>query len=181
MSKTTNRHECEFATDKSQWGAFYVNYHRATAEHRRSYFAANRECQEPQTEILRKLEEAHSGHVIDFQGSRRVRDLVASRNRAIATRRRRFDNLVNQWERETRNVSSPVVITKHAAIREIIEMGPSVVPWILQRMQNHPWFWFSALMTLTHEPINPVKASMRGDMQKMTDAWLEWGARHGCL
>jgi hypothetical protein len=93
----------------------------------------------------------------------------------MADTQSRFDKLANEWENETRNISSPKTIVQHPTIRRIIGMGESVVPLILRRMKHHPWFWFGPLMELTRETIDPVTPTMRGDMQQMTEAWLKWG------
>jgi len=92
-----------------------------------------------------------------------------------------FNLLADQWESETRNISSPKMITKHPAIQGIICLGEGVVPLILNRMAHHPWFWFDALMQLTRETVDPIKPSMYGDMQKMTEAWLDWGVDRGIV
>ena len=93
----------------------------------------------------------------------------------------RFDALADQWERETRHLSSPSAIARHPACQKIIEMGGVAIPLILLRMKHRPWFWFDALTTLAKEPTNPVDPSMFGDLQKMTDAWLEWGVGRGYI
>ena len=58
-------------------------------------------------------------------------------------------------------------------------LGPDVVPLILKRMQERPWFWFGPLLQLTGLKDNPVKPEMRGDMQQMTNAWVQWGVESG--
>jgi hypothetical protein len=92
-----------------------------------------------------------------------------------------FDLLADLWERETRNISSPIAIVQHPALQKIIGMGDGVLPLILRRMAHHPWFWFSALMQITGETNNPVTPAIRGDMEKMTDAWLRWGVERGII
>lgn len=90
-----------------------------------------------------------------------------------------FNALADEWESETRNTTSPKAIEKHPAIRKIIMLGEDVVPLILRRMEHHPWFWFGPLMELTKEKVDPINPSMYGDMQRMTEAWIEWGIRRG--
>jgi hypothetical protein len=60
-------------------------------------------------------------------------------------------------------------------------MGDKVVPLILRRMKHRPWFWFSALRELAKPEKNPVTPSMRGNMQRMTEAWIKWGVRRGII
>jgi hypothetical protein len=92
-----------------------------------------------------------------------------------------FQRLADEWERETRNLSSPRAIMSHPVVDKIVSMGDIVIPLILGRMERRPWFWFQALKQLSNESIDPVKLSMRGDLQAMTDAWLQWGVRRGYI
>ena len=90
-----------------------------------------------------------------------------------------FDTLASQWERETRNLSAIRAITLHPAYRKIISLGWQAVPLILNRIQRRPAFWFEALERITGE--NPVKPSMRGDVQRMIEAWVAWGIERGLI
>jgi hypothetical protein len=90
-----------------------------------------------------------------------------------------FDSLADEWERQTRNTSSPNAIARHPVVDRIVAMGHGVVPLILERMRHRPWFWFEPLTRLTGVAENPVTADMRGDMQRMTDAWVQWGVESG--
>jgi hypothetical protein len=92
-----------------------------------------------------------------------------------------FEILADWWEQETRNISSPKMIANHFGLQAIVDLGEDVVPLILRRMSHRPWFWFNALMQLTKEAVDPITPDMRGDMQKMTDAWLRWGAGRGII
>jgi hypothetical protein len=92
-----------------------------------------------------------------------------------------FNTLANKWESETRNISSPRVIVSHPIVQEILVLGEQVVPMILRRMEDRPWFWFELLMKLTKSPLDPITPDMRGDMQRMTEAWLKWGAESGII
>jgi len=56
-------------------------------------------------------------------------------------------------------------------------MGPAVVPFILDRMKQKRGLWFHALYFLTGD--NPITEEIRGNIEAMTQAWLEWGRRHG--
>jgi hypothetical protein len=119
----------------------------------------------------------------EYQHESRTLELVnewAKNAKAQLVAEAHFEELANQWEQETRHLSSPIAIAKHPACEHIVEMGPIiVVPLILHRMKTRPWFWFEPLMKLTRETIDPVKPSMYGNLQQMTDAWLEWGIGRG--
>ena len=85
----------------------------------------------------------------------------------------RFRELAEVWREETECHSAPDVIFGNPAYREIIALGPAVVPLILAdlaRTQSH-WFW--ALREITGE--NPIRPEDRGNVPRMTERWLEWG------
>lgn len=88
-----------------------------------------------------------------------------------------FDLLATQWEEETRNLSSPTAKAAHPNYRAIIDMDRPALPLIFQRMKVRPAFWFEALRRITGE--NPVTPPMRGNVQRMTEAWLSWGEKRG--
>ena len=89
-----------------------------------------------------------------------------------------FDRLADQWELATSVLSSPLQKAKHPAYQKIIEMGPPVLPLILQRMKVKGGHRFWALSQIAKA--NPVPES-RGNIAEMRDAWLKWGREHGKL
>jgi hypothetical protein len=98
-----------------------------------------------------------------------------------APRAQKFENLADEWESETRHVASSKKIASHPLVREIVKMGRPAVPLILRRMKDRPWFWFHTLKELTRVKVDPVRPSMRGDMQQMTEAWIKWGENRGII
>jgi hypothetical protein len=93
----------------------------------------------------------------------------------------RFIQLADQWERETRNMSSPNAVERHPAYGKIIQLGVPVISLILDRMVEYPGFWFRALSAIAGKKNDPVDPSMYGNVQAMTDAWLRWGEVHGYI
>ena len=91
----------------------------------------------------------------------------------------RFELLFQQWKQETLLSSSGSEITNHPAYLAIIELGPSVVPFILIKLQEDPQHLFYALFKITGE--YPVKPKHLGMLTKMKEDWLEWGAVQGYL
>ncbi len=91
--------------------------------------------------------------------------------------RERFQELADQWEAETVLLSNSNQAAKHPAHQEIISMGESVVPLILERMQSQRGHWFHALMEITNA--NPVQPDDRGKVGAMNAAWLQWGEDNG--
>ncbi len=88
-----------------------------------------------------------------------------------------FSRLTEEWKEATCNLSSIHQIESDPSYRKILSMGPRVIPFILRSMKAEPYFWFSALRTLTKE--NPVPDKMRGNIKAMTQAWLGWGKKNG--
>lgn len=91
----------------------------------------------------------------------------------------RFERLADNWQKDTAGYPTIRQKVKHACYRQIIAMGEDVVPLILNRLckeRNH-WFW--ALSELTGE--QPVPKDACGDVDKMTEAWLDWGRRKGLM
>ena len=93
--------------------------------------------------------------------------------------REKFNNLAETWEKETEFVSSINDIIIHPAHMQIIGMGPKTVPLIFDRMQKESGLWFWALEFITGE--NPVTEDIRGNIQAMSQAWLDWGWENGQL
>jgi hypothetical protein len=88
-----------------------------------------------------------------------------------------FSELAKKWKSERRSTSFSSVIAMHPAYQRIIGMGKEAVPLILRDIENEPDHWFWALRAITGE--DPVSSEIRGDMQKMADAWVKWGREKG--
>ena len=85
----------------------------------------------------------------------------------------RFLDLKDEWESETAALSSISDIAMHPAYQQIIGIGPVAISLILYELHKRPNHWFWALKSITGE--DPVPPKARGDIQKMTEAWLNWG------
>lgn len=85
----------------------------------------------------------------------------------------RFTDLAETWRHETAFTSSLNEIVMNRAYQQIIGLGPEVIPLILQDLQKQADHWFWALKALT--AADPVKPEDRGDITRMSDAWVEWG------
>lgn len=88
-----------------------------------------------------------------------------------------FVQLVNQWRRETRGISSTTELTMHPAYQQIIAMGEAVIPLLLRELEKRSGQWFMALKAITGE--DPVSPEFKGRTQEMIKAWLEWGRKKG--
>lgn len=91
--------------------------------------------------------------------------------------RAKFDRLVSQWKGDTRFASTVLEMATHPAYQQIIGMGSAVVPLILHRLTAKPDHWFWALKAITGE--DPVAKKSRGNLNEMTEAWLNWARAKG--
>ena len=85
----------------------------------------------------------------------------------------RFQELRDDWKSKTRHLSNTVQISLVFSYQSIIGLGPSVVPLILEELQNNPDHWFWALEAITGA--NPVSQKDAGDIQASVAAWIQWG------
>jgi hypothetical protein len=65
----------------------------------------------------------------------------------------------------------------HPAYQQIIGLDSPALPLILLELRRELDHWFWALKAITGQ--DPVPPESRGRVQKMTDAWLDWGREHG--
>jgi hypothetical protein len=89
----------------------------------------------------------------------------------------RFRRLETVWRTETAHLSSSTKIIDNHAFQEILQMGASVVPFMIQDLRERPRLWVWALPDLTG--VNPVPPSDGGNIGKMTEAWLRWANENG--
>jgi hypothetical protein len=73
--------------------------------------------------------------------------------------------------------SSTTKLVNHPAFQEIIQMGHAVVPFLLRDLAERPRLWVWALPDITGA--DPVPASDRGNIAKMSEAWLRWARANG--
>jgi len=91
----------------------------------------------------------------------------------------KFRRLRDSWINDTLYMSSLSEMVTHPAYLEIIGMGWRVVPRLLEKLRQNPRHWFTALTAITGE--NPIPLDAAGNLDRMTQAWLEWGAENGYL
>jgi hypothetical protein len=83
------------------------------------------------------------------------------------------------WKQTQGPQSSVAAMVMHPAYQRIVGLGPAAVPLLLRELEHRPDHWFWALNAITGE--DPVAAGDRGNLTRMTEAWLEWGRRHGFI
>jgi hypothetical protein len=90
-----------------------------------------------------------------------------------------FEELALAWSSGTAHLSSPTKLIEHPAYRQIIGLGPDVLPLLLHDLAENGRFWFPALNAITGE--NPVPDDAAGDVKRMMEAWIRWGATNGLI
>jgi len=90
-----------------------------------------------------------------------------------------FEELALSWSSATAHLSSPAKLVEHPAYRQIIGLGAAVLPLMLHDLAQRRRFWFPALNAITGE--NPISDEIAGDIERMTDAWIEWGHANGLI
>jgi len=90
---------------------------------------------------------------------------------------KRFRRLESHWLKETGHLSSSTKIIGHPAFQEIIALGQAVVPLMLRDLEEKPRLWVWAFPDITG--VDPVSVSDRGNIAKMSEAWVRWGRANG--
>jgi hypothetical protein len=93
--------------------------------------------------------------------------------------KQRLARLAQEWRDGTRYTSSFTEMVMHPSYQRIIGVGYPAVSFLLQELQRSPGHWFWALNAITGE--NPVAHNDRGNLDRMTTAWLDWGRREGLI
>src|SRR5579862_5416608 len=89
----------------------------------------------------------------------------------------KFQKLADAWRDETRYVSSTTRITSSPSYRAIVDLGPPVVPILIQALQANPYEkWHAALHELTHA--NPLGPRDTGKPKAVAAAWTRWWEEH---
>ena len=97
-----------------------------------------------------------------------------SRELSLASR---FERLKEDWKEQSQYLSNTTQMTMLRPYQQIIGLGSSVIPLLLEELSREPDHWFWALEVLSDE--NPVDAEAIGNLALMTEAWLSWGRRKG--
>ena len=93
--------------------------------------------------------------------------------------RERFERFAAQWRTESRSMSNVMQMAMLQSYQNIIGMGESALPHILEDLRRRPAQWFWALEAITLE--DPVPDEAYGDMDRAAAAWVQWGIENGYL
>jgi hypothetical protein len=95
----------------------------------------------------------------------------------------RFREQADKWARETRHLSSPTQMMSHPSYQAILGMASEnkreVIRLLLGDLKQNRNEWFWALSYLTQS--NPIKPADAGKMDRMIEAWVEWGREHNFI
>src|SRR5438067_6361781 len=94
------------------------------------------------------------------------------RTPAGETLEQRLRRLEAAWKADTEFLSDAGRIIGHPAFGEIVALGDAVVPLLLRDLEAASGLWVWALPAITGE--NPVSASDRGNIRKMSAACVKW-------
>lgn len=87
-----------------------------------------------------------------------------------------FERLADEWlEQRPRGVDVAQMI-RHPAYQAIIDIGTDAVPWLLDRLAQHPDHWFHALNQITGA--RPVQPHHQGVINAMAQDWIAWGKQN---
>lgn len=93
--------------------------------------------------------------------------------------RDRFNELAEEWKRETVFVSSVTEKILHPCYQRIIGLGRKAIPAILADLRTSRAEWFWALESISGD--DPISPEDRGDVDAMVNAWVEWGRTRGYI
>jgi hypothetical protein len=122
---------------------------------------------------LERLEKVVSDLQATVKELRRARPL----REASADSSVQFEALVREWKNFESPSSSVAKLAMHPAYQRIIGMGEAAVPLLLAELEREPDHWFWALHAITGA--DPVPEQSRGNLKRMSEAWLEWGKQQG--
>jgi hypothetical protein len=86
--------------------------------------------------------------------------------------------LFRQWDEATSFMSNTAAVARNPAHTEIALMGSRVIPFVLQRIDDHPHLAMIVLKTLCPSA-DPVPHEARGKVQQMIECWKDWGRAKG--
>jgi hypothetical protein len=88
-----------------------------------------------------------------------------------------FRKLADSWHNAVAYHSSSSIRYGHPAYREIIKLGPDVIPYLLRDLEDNHTHWFCALREITGA--DPVPATAASVIPKVVEAWLTWARENG--
>lgn len=88
-----------------------------------------------------------------------------------------FQRLASQWQKDVTFLSSGQARENHPAYRQVIALGPAVLPYLLRDLEENQTHWFGALKSITSA--DPVPPEHAGQIGLMAQDWLCWARESG--
>lgn len=86
--------------------------------------------------------------------------------------------LAENWRQDTEHLSNPEPIFEHRAFRQIVDLGPSVIPSLLRLMleRREPWFVAIREIAATSD-LDVTLPDVAADhtYEDALSAWADWG------
>jgi len=89
----------------------------------------------------------------------------------------RFSALAEEWRSSLTRGADVTDDLYSPNYQQIIGMGGRAVPFILGELERDSDHWFWALQSITGT--NPIPPEAEGNVEKMAEAWLDWGRKQG--
>ena len=83
-----------------------------------------------------------------------------------------FDELVAEWTKGTVYFSLKHRAVSHPAYRALLDLGPSIIPMVVEKLRTSPGRLFYLLNDLTGE--NPVPPASSGKVAEIAACWVRW-------
>ena len=83
-----------------------------------------------------------------------------------------FDELVAEWAKGTVYFSLKHQAVAHPAYRALLDLGPTIIPMIVEKLRASPGRLFYLLNDLTGE--NPVPPESAGKVAEIAACWVRW-------
>jgi hypothetical protein len=87
-----------------------------------------------------------------------------------------FNRLYTQW-REREKFNSFIGASSDTGYEEMVQLGPAVVPYMIDRLKREAAHLFVALNRITG--VDPVKKEHAGNTKKMAEDWIQWWEETG--
>jgi len=115
-----------------------------------------------------QIAEAISGWSTKWSTAARPGDTVSAHSR------QRFGYLVGVWRHETAFYASVKDRVIHWSYQQIIGMGPTALPLILEELRSEEDDWFWALTAIVGDDVGRGAETMAD----ATTRWLQWAEQH---
>lgn len=85
----------------------------------------------------------------------------------------KFQRLLAEWREQAAPLPSAAAMAMLPSYQKIIGMGEPALPLILKELKDRPAHLFWALKAISG--VDPVPPEDRGRIDKMIEAWINWG------